>query len=106
MKVKIADLKTNLSQHLRTMRETGEPIEVCVRETPVAYITSADHSATAKRLSEQMDEELRQRLRARGVMLVASGSRAGSLPEIKVSVAGDGRKDLSTIAAQRAEKEW
>ena len=39
MQVKSAELKTHLSHYLRLVQETGEDIEVCVRETPVAYLT-------------------------------------------------------------------
>jgi antitoxin (DNA-binding transcriptional repressor) of toxin-antitoxin stability system len=38
-KVKIADLKANLSRHLRSVK-TGESITVMERDTPVALLTA------------------------------------------------------------------
>ena len=35
MKVRVGQLKTYLSRYLKDIRETGEPIEVCVRELDV-----------------------------------------------------------------------
>jgi len=39
MKVKVGQLKTHLSRYLKDVKETGESIEVCVREDTVAYLT-------------------------------------------------------------------
>jgi prevent-host-death family protein len=41
MRVKTAALKNNLSRYLRHVRETGEEIIVCDRDTPIARIVSA-----------------------------------------------------------------
>lgn len=38
MKVKIGELKANLSKYLQKLKNGGEPIEVCIREAPVAYL--------------------------------------------------------------------
>lgn len=35
MKVKVGELKTNLSNYLRRVRDNGEEIEVCIREEAV-----------------------------------------------------------------------
>lgn len=40
-KVKIGELKTHLSKYLRELEGSDEPIEVCVREDTVAYLSSA-----------------------------------------------------------------
>ena len=42
MKVKIGKLKTHLSRYLKELQNSEEPIEVCVRESTVAYLTAAD----------------------------------------------------------------
>lgn len=39
IKVKVGQLKTHLSRYLKNIKETGEPIEVCVREDTVANLT-------------------------------------------------------------------
>ncbi len=39
MKVKIGELKTHLSKYVQSVRDGGEPIEVCVRGKTVAYLT-------------------------------------------------------------------
>jgi antitoxin (DNA-binding transcriptional repressor) of toxin-antitoxin stability system len=38
MKANVADLKAHLSEYLRQVTETGEPIAVCVRNQPVAEL--------------------------------------------------------------------
>jgi antitoxin (DNA-binding transcriptional repressor) of toxin-antitoxin stability system len=38
MKANVADLKAHLSEYLRQLAETGEPITVCVRNEPVAEL--------------------------------------------------------------------
>jgi antitoxin (DNA-binding transcriptional repressor) of toxin-antitoxin stability system len=106
VKVKVADLKAHLSQHLRQLRETGNPIEVCVRENPVAYLTRAE-AGVPDVAGARAAEELRLRLRAAGLTLVAAGA-AGKrgLPRLKASIAGDGRTNLATVTALRAAKDW
>jgi antitoxin (DNA-binding transcriptional repressor) of toxin-antitoxin stability system len=46
MRVKIGELKTHLSKYLRKLEQDGELIEICVRETPVAYMTPVGKSAS------------------------------------------------------------
>ena len=38
MKANVADLKAHLSEYLRKLEETGEPITVCIRNEPVAEL--------------------------------------------------------------------
>lgn len=103
MKVKIADLKANLSRHLRQMRQSGEVIEVCVREDSVAYLTPV-HKKGAE--EADADDALRLRLRRAGLILAKEGSPPAPLDHPSVAVAGDKRTDLSTVTALRAEKDW
>lgn len=104
MKVKVADLKANLSQYLRRVRETGERIEVCVREDKVAYLTSAADGVPDAAAVRESDA-LRRRLHEAGLTLVYEGA-ARPLPDVKASMAGDRRTDVATVAAMRAEKGW
>lgn len=104
MKIKVADLKTNLSRYLRRLRETGEAIEVCVREEPVAYITSVDRRMDS--VAEPDDAALHGRLQAAGLLLVQHRGGSAGRPDITTSVAGDGRTDISTVKAVRNQREW
>ena len=104
MKIRVADLKTNLSRHLRRLRETGEPIEVCVREEPVAYITSADRHPDS--VAKQVDDALQGRLQAAGLLVVSQGGIPAERPDITASVAGDGRTDIATMKAIRNQRAW
>ena len=104
MKIKVADLKANLSRYLRQVQESGESIEICVREDRVAYLSPAAAGvpdAGAARASET----LRRRLQAAGLTLAAEGS-AQPLPRIQPAAAGDGRTDIKTVAALRAGRDW
>lgn len=38
MTVNVADAKAHLSEYLRKLQETGEPITICVRNEPVAEL--------------------------------------------------------------------
>ena len=39
MRVKTAELKANLSRYVRQVRETGEAVEILLRDETVAYLT-------------------------------------------------------------------
>lgn len=105
MRVKVADLKAHLSRHLRHVQETGETLQVCVRENPVAYLTPA--GAAAPDAAElKATDVLRERLRSAGLRLAEPISRTRALPVIQAATAGDGRTDLATVAALRAAKDW
>lgn len=64
MKVKIAELKNNLSKYVQSVREGGEPVEVCVRETTVAYLVGAEQP---KENGQGLNPQLAERLRAKGL---------------------------------------
>ncbi len=102
MKVKVADLKANLSRHLRYVRETGDKLDICMRENTVAYLTPAQGDADAG----ERDIEVKQRLASTGLELVGGQVKDGPLPMIQPSIAGDGRKDISTVSAMRGERNW
>jgi len=75
MKVKIGELKTHLSKYLRDLEGSDEPIEVCVREDTVAYLSSAKAGGSGNSKSARLS----RRLEAAGIMVSQWGSGAQPL---------------------------
>jgi antitoxin (DNA-binding transcriptional repressor) of toxin-antitoxin stability system len=99
MKVKMADLKTHLSKHVQSVRRGDGPIEVCLREEVVAYLTPVGEAGVTAH-----SQGLRDRLAAQGLLL----SQLGRLSDRRLTPAlpGDGRKTGNTVLEMRAEKDW
>ena len=90
MKVKVSELKTHFSRYLKNLEEAG-PIEVCLREKPVAYLTAVRMKSSSK------EEDLADKVASVGLLLhqvFRKQSRMGIAPP---TVAGDGRTDLITV---------
>ncbi|HUF62064.1 MAG TPA: type II toxin-antitoxin system prevent-host-death family antitoxin [Verrucomicrobiales bacterium] len=108
MRVESAELKARLSYYLRKLRENGEPIEVLIRDEPVAVLTSIDSRSSTRdpRETEEL-RELANAFSAVGLTLAPGNARRGALPELTPpATAGDGREDVVSVAALRGEKEW
>lgn len=75
MKVKIGELKTHLSKYLRDLEGSDEPIEVCVREDTVAYLSSAK----AEDSGNPSSARLNRRLEAAGITVSRWGNAAEPL---------------------------
>ena len=105
MKVKVADLKANLSRHLLHVSQTGETLEVCVRENPVAYLAPVG-GGRASAAEIKTADALRERLHAAGLVLAEPASTRKAPPPIHASVAEDGRTDVATVAVLRTAKDW
>lgn len=107
MKVKTADLKPNLSSYVRYVRETGEPVEILLREKSVAYLTPV---CGEKRPTPQQIQDAKALERALAETgLTCQMGRASSDPADVVPTpvaAGDGRTDVSTVDTMRNEKDW
>ncbi|MEX2606635.1 MAG: hypothetical protein WD708_04755 [Kiritimatiellia bacterium] len=101
MKVKIAELKTHLSKYVQSLRESGEPIEVCVREQTVAYLTKAN---TASSPSVEADRQLADRLKRKGILLQSSGFVTSR--RLKPGQPGDGKQVENSVVEIRKEKDW
>ena len=102
MRVKVGELKTHLSKYLRQLRQTGESIEVCVREEPVAYLTARP---TGSQRSGR--EHLAEKLRRSGIRWTnAAHPPKKDLSPPSPGIAADGRTDRDTVAELRAEKDW
>ena len=79
MKVKIGELKTHLSKYLRDLEGSDEPIEVCVREDTVAYLSSAKAEDSRNPSSERLNRRLNRRLEAAGITVSRWGNAAEPL---------------------------
>lgn len=106
VRVKSAELKTRLSHYLHLVHETGEEIEVCIREKPVAYLTrTKDHPMNAA--DDPGIRELEAAFRTAGITLVGPVSPPTAENRLPVPrVAGDGRSDLSTAEETRRQRDW
>lgn len=100
MKVKLADLKTNLSRYLRDLQRGGEPLEVCVREERVAFLTAARGEAQ----EANARQILQAQLEASGLNLSQWGSKSRTLPDPGRS--RDKRVVKNSVADMRSEKGW
>ena len=97
MKVAIGEMKTHLSRYIRELQSGAEPIEVCVRETTVAYLSAPDSK------TDRADERsLRRVLEAEGLHVSQWGEKpAGPLP----SPAGPPGADNAVVEMRRS-KAW
>ena len=104
MKVKTAELKANLSRYVRQVRETGEPIEILLRDETVAYLTP---TVSTKPVGlEEQAERLRLEWAFAGAGLVCDWASQPHLSLPRPTLAGDGYSDVNSIEVIRAEKNW
>jgi antitoxin (DNA-binding transcriptional repressor) of toxin-antitoxin stability system len=102
MKVKVGQLKTHLSRYLKDVKETGESIEVCVREDTVAYLTPSAPPGTAS--LPQPDLELARQLKADGISVTRWGHKPSSL--LRPGKCTAPAKGSNSVESIRAEKNW
>lgn len=102
MKVKIAELKTHLSKYVQSLRDGGEPIEVCVREQTVAYLSASETKATEDHSASV--RELEKRLALEGLRLHAMGQVTNR--RYKPGFARDGKHPENSVVAIRKERDW
>jgi antitoxin (DNA-binding transcriptional repressor) of toxin-antitoxin stability system len=109
MRVKTAELKTHLSHYLRLVQETGEDIEVCVRDTPVAYLTRTKEVSMNTALQIE-SREIEAAFQTVGLTLVAPAGAPTGHPSPRrmpiPSISGDGRTDVDTIQETRRQRDW
>jgi len=103
MKVKVGQLKTHLSQYLREIEETGESIEVCVRERPVAYLTPMIKNDMCAKSAPS--PELVKSLAVNGIRIVQWGGKMNDFVPTP-RPAGDGRQIENSVVAMREERDW
>lgn len=102
MKVKIGELKTHLSKYVQGLREGGEPVEVCVRDEAVAYLTAVGSGKGMKPAHER--QALAGKLQSGGLQLRQWGTKKGSSP--RPGRAGDGRVVKNSVVNIRSGKDW
>jgi len=101
MRVKIGELKTHFSKYVQSLREGGDPIEVCVRDKTVAYLTRSKDEETA---DLQMGKKLAEKLERRGLRLRQLGRVRAT--GVSPGEPGDGCEMQNSIVAIRSEKDW
>jgi antitoxin (DNA-binding transcriptional repressor) of toxin-antitoxin stability system len=106
MKVKSAELKTHLSHYLRLLQETGEEIEVCVRDKSVAYLSPAKEDPGSESRKVEI-RKLEAAFQTVGITLSApSLPNANQIPLPTPTLAGDGRSDVCTVEEMRNHRDW
>jgi len=104
MRVKVAELKTHLSKYLRQIEQDGEPIEVCVREDSVAYLTPArTHDSTRPK-----KQQLAQQLQAVGIQVSQWGVEAPAdlSPQGPLGSCDNPAGGRNSVESIRRERNW
>lgn len=107
MQVKTGELKTHLSHYLRHVQETGEEIEVCVREQPVAYLTrSKEDTMNATHQIER--RQLETAFQTVGLTLIKPALNVSGSTRLRPQpqLAGDGRTDVDSTAEMRRMRDY
>lgn len=106
MKVKVAELKSRLSHYLRVVQESGEDIEICVRETPVAYLVGCAKHGSASPEARAESARLREALAAVGLAATPRDAEQAPLPAVRPVRVGPAGKQIDTVKEIRQQKEW
>ena len=102
MRVKVGQLKARLSEYLRQVEATQEPVEVCVRETPVAWLTPIRKGSEARSGGDSVEVE---QLRSLGLKVRLSKVPKGTWKPT-AGQPGDGRCVENTVVEIRESKDW
>lgn len=105
MKIKVAKLKANLSKVLKDIEQTGDTVEVCVREAPVAYLTPVK-TTKGKHDPRAEINQLVHAFAGLGMKLHPPASLRQVKYKISPRTAGDGRRDINTMEMIRNETPW
>lgn len=103
MKVKVGHLKTHLSRYLKEIRKSGESIEVCLREEPVAYLTPCDEQKKPG-VAPRSDPDLARQLAADGLTITHWGRKNPTAPT--PGHCGSPAGGPNSMESIRAEKNW
>lgn len=101
MKVMSAELKTHLGKYLREVEQNRVTLEVCLRDRTVAYLVPSIGP-----LPVGVSHSPREALGRVGIRLDPSSPRRAKAQISPPVLAGDGREDLSTVAAMRGDRDW
>jgi antitoxin (DNA-binding transcriptional repressor) of toxin-antitoxin stability system len=99
MKVRVADLKANLSRYLQEIKAGGPPLEVCVRDKTVAFL-----NPVAENTERSTREAIKAALENQGLLLDDWGQKSASPPE--PGKPGDGKHPENSVVSIRKESLW
>ncbi len=99
MKVNVGKLKAHLSQYLRDLENQSEPLEVCVHDKTVAYLSSAHP------LQQRQEGLAAEALRLVGLETIPAKSPR-AIPLDPPVVAGDNHTHIATVSRMRESKQW
>ena len=102
MKVKVGQLKAHLSRYLKDVGESGEPIQVCVREDTVAYLTPSRESHAGSTVIPE--SELARQLAAEGLNITHWGRKSTAAPT--PGCCASPTEGSNSVQSIRAEKNW
>jgi prevent-host-death family protein len=106
MKVSSVELKTRLGHYLRVVERGGAPVEISVRNHPVAMLVPYGEWEPAADTNASTGRRLVHTLQGLGLK-VESASVRGQPPVLaEPVVAGDGRVDVVTVAEMRGDRDW
>ena len=101
MKVMSTELKTHLGKYLREVEQNRGTLEVCIRNRTVAYLVPVIGP-----LPVGASRSPREALNLAGIRLDSSSPRRAKAQISPPVLAGDGREDLSSVAAMRGDRDW
>lgn len=105
MRVKIADLKNNLSKYLRRVK-SGETIIVHDRDTPVATLAPIVRCDDEEWTRYRTEALARAREINMEIFIPAKRPTKRVMPDIKPSLAPDGCTDVNTIDLVSGGRDW
>lgn len=106
MKVNSVELKTRLGHYLREIERGGVPVEVSVRNRPVAMLVPCGEWELSEETNTSEGRRLVHALEGLG-MKVEPTSVRGPAPDLgEPVVAGDGRTDVVSVAEMGGERDW
>jgi antitoxin (DNA-binding transcriptional repressor) of toxin-antitoxin stability system len=89
-------------EYLRQVEATGEPLEVCVRETPVAWLAPIQKGSEVRTGAESIEVE---RLRRMGLSVRMSKVPKGNWKPT-VGRPGDRRRVENKVVEMRESQDW
>ena len=101
MRVKIGELKNNLSRYIHKVNDEGEVIIICDRDNPVACLSPLALTPTAEwRAYRELTEA---RAQSAGVELAVPEALVSmaAFRSVEPQVAADGRVDVETMHEER-----
>lgn len=96
----MGEAKTHLSKLVKQVNETGEPLELCVREETVAYLVPAK-----KKTDEELErEEMEKKLKEVGLVMVQWPKKPPR--PFPVKLPDEPLREGNAVLEMRAEKDY